>query len=457
VRGNWAATSRAPLVAGTAAVALMLFGTRWSAYLGFPPLFLTDVLIALALVHFILSPQTKAGPADGFQPRILLLGAVFGWALIRFILGWRFDALALRDAVPYLYAILGIVAGSATARTSSAGRQRTAQVLIWALGLHAAWVALSTVFPAVPESLPVVSATQELHVFTTRTDVDTAFNGVFAAWLLTRVMISAKPIWPLVGFLATWVIILQTTSRAGVLAAATVTFLGFISVQKAGADRADRRKITVAIAPLILVAMLWALPQTTVGERFEGTFGASQSEAAMGAAGTARARDGAWTAIWRYVQADEVRYWFGVGFGPDLMGDSNAGLALIGTDESGETMPRSPHNYWVGTVGRLGVVGLLLIGLLAAVVLLRAWRQVSRPVVGDNLGLVSALVAVSVLPVATLGVVLESPFGAVPFFWAAGVLFSYPSQVDAARPRRWLSRPHVRDSQSIEAWSGRQS
>jgi hypothetical protein len=47
--------------------------------------------------------------------------------------------------------------------------------------------------------------------------------------------------------------------------------------------------------------------------------------------------------------------------------------------------------------------------------------------VEEPLLFLASVIAMGLLIPATLGVVLESPFGAVPFFWATGILLAYPN------------------------------
>jgi O-antigen ligase len=95
---------------------------------------------------------------------------------------------------------------------------------------------------------------------------------------------------------------------------------------------------------------------------------------------------------------------------------------------------RSPHNYLLNTWARLGLVGVgLVLGLMIAA--LRVARLVARhaPRVRDDDVLAMLLVA-SIPVVAFVGVVLESPFGALPYFWALGHLSSRACQLGAVTP-----------------------
>lgn len=434
-------TYRPRLVAGVLAVAWLLFGSRWGSYVGVAPLFLTDVLLAVATVHYLVSiARTPQPRRDELRPRAFLLFALTAWASLRFLLGEHYSLTALRDFVPYFYATVGVLAAFAVSQAGAEARARTARWMVWALGLHAAWFVLVTlVAPSLPLSLPLISADQGLHLFTLREDVDTVFAGVFAGWLISVMLTRRRVFWPLLGFLVVWAAILQISSRAGVGAALLVTVLGLIAAQSSGEAKRHRAALVVAVLPLMLAGFLAFLPQTDFGQRVAGTFGA-QTDLGEQAAGTTQARADSWPLLLGYTTQTLGRTTVGVGFGPDFMSDSGAALALVGPQPL-EGFPRSPHDYWLGTFARLGLVGLMLALTLGATVLLAGWRQVRRPAVGDDLGLLCALLGVGLLPVATLGVVLESPFGAVPFFWAAGVLLAYPrGQVTSGTSSRSSAR-----------------
>jgi O-antigen ligase len=157
------------------------------------------------------------------------------------------------------------------------------------------------------------------------------------------------------------------------------------------------------------------------------------------AQGTKRARLIAWERVVTYTLDDPVRSAVGVGFGPDFLRLSDGDLPI------GRGMGvRSPHNYLITSFARLGFVGLasvvvLLAGLAATVV--RTVRRGSP----DDLTSLCVLLVISLLVVALLGVILESPFGAAPFFWAAGILLT------GARSRRALLRRKTKPHSPREA------
>lgn len=412
-------------VSGTMAVAMLLFGTRWVSYLGAPPIFLTDVLIGLAVWQYFANADPHlevAGPpkpASGW-PTLAVLVAV--WAAFRFLIGVQYDLVAVRDLVPYLYAGLALLAWAGVRRASDAARERTKQLLLLALIGHGVWVLVVTLAPNLPLTLPVVAPEQELHVLGLRGDVDTALVGVLAALLLARLFRGRKgQLLTLAGFTAAWVIVLWTGSRAGLIGAFLANaYVMLATLSERGASR-NRSLGIVGMLPLLLVFVVLILPTTFGGTRLLATVGLQDktSVAAETAVGTTRAREAAWRAMVDWTDETVPRMLWGAGMGTSIMVESGAGMALVNSAEDGPTRPRSPHNYWIGTFARLGLLGALLAAFAAMGHLRRSWR-VRGQVVGDELMLAVVLVPLGLIAPATLGVVLESPFGAVPFWWCLG-------------------------------------
>ena len=72
------------------------------------------------------------------------------------------------------------------------------------------------------------------------------------------------------------------------------------------------------------------------------------------AAGTVSVRQQVWADVISYVYRSPIRSAVGVGFGRDFIFESGTRDALEG---GVYTNVRSPHNYIVGTLARLGVAG----------------------------------------------------------------------------------------------------
>lgn len=414
------------MVAGVTAVALGLAGSRWGAYLGAPPIFLTDILIVLAFVHFAVrqvDPAVSPGEPPS-RPHWLFI-ALPVWAFLGYLVGRDHGLTAVRDVLPYLYAAVGILGAGAVARSTPEGRARTARLIRGALAFHTAWFAAVSMWPALALRMPVVGG-QGLHVFSPRNDFDTAIVGVYIADLLIRLLRGdPRRRRLMVAFALSWVTVIHTGSRAGLIGALLVTLIA-LSAAMASGTVLSRRKVTlIAVMPILLAAVVWALPSTTIGQRLLGTIGLEQSAAALSAEGTANARQHAWERLIDYSTEDQSRMVLGVGYGPDFLADSGALHLLIGPGVPGQETPRSPHNYWLGTLLRGGLIGLGLFVWLA-VKILQAARTRRACLAEDPLLLFAALIPVGLLIPASLGVILESPFGAVPFFWCAGVLLAYP-------------------------------
>ena len=156
-------------IAGTLAVALMLLGTRWASQIGFPPIFLTDVLLFLAVVHMAFSSLKSRQSESAHMDLGISLWVFLSWAVVRFVIGGEFGLIALRDFAPYLYASVTVLAAASMRRARLEQVERTRWVLVSALWLHAAWFTLSLIFPRLFSAIAiprVLSSLRSLHVQT---------------------------------------------------------------------------------------------------------------------------------------------------------------------------------------------------------------------------------------------------------------------------------------------------
>jgi O-antigen ligase len=420
---------RGHLLAGSLAVAWLLFGSRWGSYVGAAPIFLTDVLIAAAVAHAAVSSQeNNRGVFEGTRRPHALLFALLVWTLLRVLLSPDFTLDMLRDAVPYLYSFLAILAGWSLKRSTASGRARTARLLLWALGLHALWVGVVRVLaPTLPDRLPVVAPSQGLSLFETRTDFEPALVAVFAGWLAILVVQRRAqfPLLCLLGFVGCWVTILAMGSRAALLGSVLVMVLaGAAILASPGQSRNRKLEFTLVIGVVFAIAVA-VVPTTTPGQRLLGGLGINlDEEATHSAQGTADARVRAQRILLGYCADNTQCATVGIGYGPNYMAETGALYALTRLPEQ-EAAPRAPHNYWLNTLIRGGLVGLVLVGSLVGVLLARV-RSLRRSLAADPLLYLAAAVPVGLLIPATLGVILESPFGAVPFWWCLGLVLAWP-------------------------------
>jgi hypothetical protein len=202
--------------------------------------------------------------------------------------------------------------------------------------------------------------------------------------------------------------------------------LAFVAAIRNHKTPLSDRVTIIGLIPLVLAVLAIFIPSTNAGARLFATFGASAGNAAtLDASATGHARDRAWTTLFHYTTADTKRALVGVGFGPDFMADSGALYELVGPNAAMNSRPRSPHSYWFGTFARVGLVGVIIFGAILFAILRGIKRRLST-ICDEPLLLIAALVPVALIAPFSLGVVMESPFGAIPFFWCSAVLLNYP-------------------------------
>ena len=423
---------------------LLLFGVlwlcatgRWGSYVGgwVVPFYIGDLVLAAGLVQTAL-----AVPRSGLDLRdvrsafaqaplaLLLTAALLGWSVVRLMLGVSDLAsqplVALRDFAPYGYAVVALL--SFVLVSADGPRQR-----IWVYGalcFHLVWVSGAPHLQDAPWSGLMLGGAP---IFTLRPDFDSAILGLAVGLALHDLLKRGRSTrrWEiaalvLFGF-ANGYQLLALVTRAGLLAGLVAVGAVLLSWFMRGSTWRDlwgRRGIALVVGVMALLIMTLASPP---GQRILQAVRGEQGNAL----GTLQAREAAWSGVSDFVTSDATRTAVGVGFGDDFLTDSGTVYALEGDSYTGV---RSPHNYVIGTLARLGLAGALLAGLVLAASARLAVLTLARPT-----GAVTALAALLVLtlPVtALLGVVLESPFGAIPYFWAVGHLARCSIQQRRGRP-----------------------
>ncbi len=125
--------------------------------------------------------------------------------------------------------------------------------------------------------------------------------------------------------------------------------------------------------------------------------------------------------VWWRAVADETLEnapVFGLGFGYDIARDF---VRVYYADANDDFNARSPHNFFVTILGRMGIVGCLS---LAAILFAMGRNTIRAARLGGNAPeriLPLWLVAWSVLITACFGVVLEGPMGAIVFWTVLGL------------------------------------
>ncbi|MGV1034452.1 MAG: O-antigen ligase family protein [Microbacteriaceae bacterium] len=430
--------SQAPLIVGTVVVSFLLLTSRWGSHIGVSSVYLTDVLLALAIANMVFGRMLFPRPSATANSRIswFQFGVVLflGWCSYILISG-ELSATAFRDAAPYFYAVLGAVAYADVNIASLDSVRRTTRWIIIALSLHTAWILLTRIWPDVVTQMPQVG---DLAIFSIRGDYDpllVGLLGTIALWgaLNAHSISSMARFGTGVGAAICFLTLLSFGNRGallGTLFAVGFVLLGYIiSSFRSGKTN---RVLIAGLVPFVVAGIIVLLPLTPSGARLAATFGidlGATSEYGDQAVGTSSARANAWPEVLDYVLSDSDRTLQGVGFGPHFMLDSGAAELLVGSETEHQEETRSPHNFWLGTFARTGIIGLGILGALVVTLIFTALRRVTT-FTSRVETTVPAVLALGILPPATVGVILESPFGALPFWWATGVFLSLLARGD---------------------------
>jgi hypothetical protein len=400
-------------------VLLSLGGGKWGAYLGLPPVFPIDMLLLAAGAHALAGALLRpSGGRPRAWPGWPLAGFV-AYPMVRFLLGPDHSLTAVRDLAPYGYGVVGFLAAWSVAGSTPEQRLRTRRLVDVALLFHLAWVALVLARPQLPARLPLISAAQGLHLLDIRLASDGTVVGVTAALYFLRLVRDGRRRNSVVLVVALWEVLMMA-SRASLLstaAALAVTFwLGCVRADASIRGR-RRRLALLGLLPAGLAFAVVVVPRTTPGSKLLSSAGlaaANSTEDELGL-GTRHGRDLAWAAIREYIAQTHHRG-LGVGFGPDYLAESGAREPLGNSD-----LLRLPHSFAIGVYARLGVVGVAALALLV-LALVAATVRLRRVAGSDDLLLLAIVLPVAFLVSGSVGVQIESPFGAVPFYWCLGLL-----------------------------------
>jgi hypothetical protein len=449
--------------------------SRWGSYLLPGPPYIGDVALAGLIVHRIWTLVHDSTPKPLLSRELTLPAALLLLLSVGWLAAGDWTVTAARDAAPYMYVVLVFFGQSHRAIPA-----RTITRLVYgALIFHAAWYTAGQLFPGISESVATLGDGQ-VFLLAARGDIDGALIAILAAMALGRTF-SGRRLLPSAAVSA-WALtlVLLNQSRASLLATVGVfAFLGLrhLSLWMAArstpvADRlarvTQRAPMAVGLAVLLLVPVGVTVISGTP-QAFERTVNVVRSPAGGGSSddggaggsgegqagedggavrprysantgvGTFDARKDAWGAVIEWIHDDGVtRAVLGVGFGPHYMQQSGADVLLLGP--YADPAVRSVHNYAVNTWARLGAVGLLLISAITVLALVAAFRLATRARKVPDLDLFAALLVVAIPITALLGVVLEGPYAAIPYFWAVGYLASRAVEEGIWRPLRLPER-----------------
>jgi O-antigen ligase len=229
---------------------------------------------------------------------------------------------------------------------------------------------------------------------------------------------------------------LRLGARSGLIALVVAVLL--IGGRLVPAFRRLPGRVRIGLVLGAVVALVVVAPRVHAFNRLGQTvqafgIGVDPNKPPPDATGTAHARLEAWRHTLRYTNAKTDRQLVGVGFGPNFLHESGAEALLVGQTKDGQPFysgVRAPHNFLLNTYARMGFVGLGIVLVAFGWVLAAAVRLMRRSPL--ELDVMAVAIFVAILIVAMFGVILESPFGAIPAFWAAGWILV---REQAARPR----------------------
>lgn len=467
-------------VVGLAAVALLVAAQRWGSYLGVPHrhLFLTDLLLVAAILRYLIRRRGSGLREDLTGATMvrgggLAVGGLLAVGVFRYLAGADHGATALRDAAPFLYAVLAFLVAGSVALAPPRARELARKVVVGALLVHLLLVIVALLRPEQVAMLPRVSPGAPVRYLELRSDVDGALLAVLAAWGLFRMWRERARAWLWLGVVVASVLaLLQLPSRVGPLAAVACLVLAGLAAGRSAVRVRDRLARSAALVAVV-VGLALILPTSLAGTRLIGSVlpvdmsswtggtrpaassgsessgsesngSASSGSASSGSAGTpvpapsepgtaasgasqpehpsqvvwhprgtTHARWKTWRAVLRYYADTPARVLFGVGFGPNVVDEAGA-TALIGES-------RSPHNFLLTVLARTGLLGMLVLAGFVVLLVGAAARALRG---GDQLSVLSVLLIVGLSIGGMVGVVLESPFGIIPVYWATGVLLA---------------------------------
>lgn len=417
----------APAVVTLATAAGYILFNRSFAELNVPlrtvPLYIGELVLLLGLAWVIRRPLDRA--AMRRHPFFLALAAWMTFSAVRLLAGGlEYGMDAIRDAAVWYYGLYALVGYGLWTVLSRAAWSRYFVVVFGAQTAITAYVIVMG-----PFSLPIPGAGDD-PARVDRADV-MALNllGGATFFLLALRAASRRGLWLGLGILNLSLVPLLQVRAASMAALAVLAVLGF--------QRRWGTLATIVAVPILLLGTLAVTDVQMSAVRGEisaravldrqlsviplllGGEAADDSGVARQASNTAEWRLAWWGALMDEVTSSPRTLLVGLGFGPDL--------AAIGEIQQSTARPvRSPHNIAMTLLGRTGVLGLGLWLALHAVwlrTLLRGARDTSRRVEPAAADWVLWLLAyaVATLVVATFGVVLEGPYGAIPYFLVLGM------------------------------------
>jgi hypothetical protein len=389
------------------------------------------LLVAVPALVVRMANKRAAGFRNDSLNYLILIWIGYGTLRLPFDLG-RFGVMALRDYAMIYYAAFFYVAQAFGAHAASD------RVLKRALTVgFAALLPVVVFIQLFPDFLIEHLTWHGIPVIYQKSDLIATSLAAGFFWLWTRRGPKGGIVWPLLAAASLLLIGVMVSPRAA-MAATVITTLLWIVV--------GRWRIAAAQFAIVLGGSALALAAVAISGRDlrtsapysayehavsifdpEGTGSYINAESGD-PGGNNRFRVTWWSDVMDETLATSPV--FGLGFGSDLASRFLADYDLL-ADETFSA--RSPHSMIVTTFGRMGLVGLAIWLAASSAMAGTVWRLLRRgdP---DSLGLASATCVIWIS--SCVGVVLESPMGAVIFWTVLGLGNSRarPAPGPAAKP-----------------------
>jgi hypothetical protein len=403
---------------------LLLFGSRWISYFGFSPIFISDVLFSLAILTWLFSKERVLGTSrlrGGLHAAKFLLVVFLIWASIRGVLsvaaGYPILDI-LRDFVPFLYLSVAFLVSSQINRQGIEFRAKLVWWMERALGLHLVWC-LIVILSGNNVSGIRVGSILESGLFSFRSDIDTTLVVVYFMLVLRKWISGHRRFATYASLIGCLVVVSFSPARASLIAL-MLCLAWFLSDNpkasspSSGSKTKQSRTISVFLVGILATSILLF---TSSGARLLGGLGIlnTNSELAKSALGTINARELVWTQVIDWVNSSTSIFFLGAGFGINFLDVTQTLQFLEGTTYTGV---RSPHNFLITVIVRVGWPAAIIFTSAIILVLLR-FRKASNL---DDLNFAAMTIVLAFIPISLLGVILEAPFGAIPFYFAIGVL-----------------------------------
>ena len=395
------------------AIFLTLSTGKWGSWIGVPnsPFFLIDLIVIFASLLSLLKMLKNHASISLYSPVLIF------FMTLQIVINQEYSIVTkIRDISPFIYLFLvPFLAYSLNTVSFSA----VIKVLRYGSLTNLLLFYLTTLGLLTPFDCGAICGT---NIFYYRADHVglVACIGLMAWSSFTRHELRSRPLIQILFAMG----ILINQSRAGVIGMLLVILFFLLPQFRLNPKRNQIKTRTASFLilglPTAAIILSSNLINVTGFERFTQE---SVSQQISGKTdGTTRARVIAQGLLLDHVFNERKQFVWGVGAGAEMVRDSKAFRYL-----SSAADVRAPHNWFVGLLARYGIIGFLLWFFIFV-----KYYSIPREKNSDSL-----LIKVSILSVlvfSAFGVMMESPFGALPFayFLAIGLRF-FGSQIVGRR------------------------